>query len=187
MEIRHPYHKEITHCGRPAIVDVADLFGSFEVMTMRPGGQEIACKTFSDEAEAVKAAKAMARKYSDKEPQPPKPLTGKYAKLRDDIKAALEAGRAAELEALCTTGGDHGTCNRDAAALVLPRWNGEKIQQAAKEAGSSAFKWTFYGSARWVISPDSRAQADPRTDNAAAMAQTFAALGYDVRPYSQMD
>ena len=156
-------------------------------MTMRPSGQEIACKIFSDETEAINAAKAMARKYSDKEPQPPKLLSGKYAKLRDDIKTALEAGRAAELETLRTTGGDHGTCNRDAAALILPRWNGEKIQQAAKEAGTSAYKWTLYGSARWVISPDSRAQADPRTDNATAMAQTFAALGYDVRHYSQMD
>lgn len=186
MEIRHPYHKEITHRGRPAIVDVAELFGSFEVMTLRPDGAEIDCKTFSDEAEAVKAAKAMTRKYSDKEPQPPKPLTGRYAKLRDDIKAALEAGRAAENQEFRRTG-DCGTCNFDSPTLILPRWNAAKIQQAAKEAGTSAYKWAHYGCASWVIAPDSHCQGEPRSVGAEAMRDYFRTLGYDASMYYQMD
>ena len=186
MEIRHPYHKEITHRGRPAIVDVAELFGEFEVMTFRPDGDEIDCKTFADETEAVKAAKAMTRKYADKKPQPPKPLTGRYAKLRDDIMTALEAGRAAEAQEF-QRNGDGGTCNFDSPALTLPRWSAEKIQQAAKEAGTSAYKWTLYGSTRWVIVPDSRCQAEPRSTNAKLMRDVFSALGYDAVMYYQAD
>lgn len=186
MEIRHPYHKEITHRGRPAIVDVVELFGSFEVMTLRPDGHEIDFNIFADEAEAVKAAKAMVRKYSDKEPQPPKPLTGRYAKLRDDIITALATGRTAEDKEFQRTG-DCGTCNFDSPALTLPRWSAEKIKQAAKEAGTSAYKWTLYGSTRWVIVPNSHCQAEPRSVGAEAMRDVFGALGYDASMYYQAD
>ena len=121
-----------------------------------------------------------------KEPQQPKPLTGRYAKLRDDIITALAIGRAAEAQEL-QRNGDGGTCNFDSPALILPRWNAAKIQQAAKEAGTSAYKWTLYGSVRWIIEPDSRCQAEPRSVGAEAMRDVFAALGYDASMYYQAD
>lgn len=121
-----------------------------------------------------------------KEPQPPKPLTGRYAKLRDDIITALAIGRAAEDQEF-QRNGDGGTCNFDSPALTLPRWSAEKIKQAAKEAGTSAYKWTLYGSTRWVIVPDSHCQAEPRSVCAEAMRDCFRALGYDAYMYYQAD
>ena len=61
----------------------------------------------------------------------PKPLTGKYAKLRDDlIKAhAIALDAAAQVD-------DGGTCNLDAPSLLLPRWQSAKVKQACEEASS---------------------------------------------------
>lgn len=119
-------------------------------------------------------------------PQQQKPLTGKYAKLRNDIKAALEAGRAAEAQEL-QRNGDSGTCNFDSPVLILPRWSAEKVKQAAKEAGTFTYKWASFSPASWVIVPDSHCQAEPRSTNAKAMRDCFRALGYDAFMYRQMD
>ena len=119
-------------------------------------------------------------------PQQQKPLTGRYAKLRDDIKAALEAGRAAEAQEL-QHNGDSGACNFDSLLLILPRWSAEKVKQAVKEAGASADKLSMRGAAHWVIDPDSHCQAGPRSAGAKAMRDCFRALGYDAFMYRQMD
>lgn len=113
----------------------------------------------------------------------PAPLSGKYAALRDAIIVALAAGRATE----DAKPDDGGTCNFDAPALVLPRWNAAKIQQVAKEAGSSAFAWNLYGSKLWVLRINSGAQGNARTTNAEAACASLTAAGYDCHMYYQMD
>lgn len=109
-------------------------------------------------------------------------LTGKYAKLRDDLLAAY-----AETEHLENTE-DGGTCNFDAPTLDLPRWNAEKIKQAAKEAGGSAFKWTWGGCTMgWVFSPRSSGQGNRRTRRAEAISAALKRRGYNAGMYCAMD
>lgn len=110
------------------------------------------------------------------------PLTGKYAKLRDDLLAVY-----AETEYLENTE-DGGTCNFDAPTLDLPRWNADKIKQAAKEAGGSAFKWTW-GTVTmgWVFSPRSSGQANRRTRRAEAISAALKRRGYNAGMYCAMD
>ena len=109
-----------------------------------------------------------------------KDLTGRYAKLRDDLKTALEIGRAAQ------TGEDGGTCNLDATAIFLPRWKTDLIKQAAKEAGTDCFEWDF-GRRKFVFLPDSKAQANDRSRNAEAMTRYMKERGYEAFDYCQMD
>ncbi|MCC8080037.1 MAG: hypothetical protein LIO57_08310 [Oscillospiraceae bacterium] len=110
-------------------------------------------------------------------------LGGKYAKLRDDLRAALEAGRAAEAAAP----EDGGTCNFDACALRLPRWLAAKVEQAAQEAGTRCFDWQLYGGRRYVFTPDTHGQGNARSRNAEAMTAYLRAAGYDAFDYCQMD
>ena len=110
-----------------------------------------------------------------------KPLTGKYAKLRDDLKAALEVGKAAQ------TGEDGGTCNFDATSIFLPRWNTALVERAAKEAGTSCFKWDFGRAGKFVFEPISRAQGNDRSRNAEAVTAYMKSLGYETFDYCQMD
>lgn len=109
-------------------------------------------------------------------------LTGKYAKLRDDLKAALEQTAHIEQDE-----DDGGTCNFDSPSLRLPRWNGKLIEQAAKEAGSSAFKWDLYGNIRWVFNPCSSGQGNRRSRRAEAITKVLRAMGYDAIDYCQAD
>lgn len=107
-------------------------------------------------------------------------LKGKYAKLRDDLIAALESGRAAE----AATPNDGGTCNFDSPTIDLPRWQAEKIKQAAEEAGTHCYKW--FGST-WVFSPRTRAQGFARTRNAVAIKDKLCEFGYESYMYYAMD
>ena len=107
-------------------------------------------------------------------------LTGKYAKLRDDLIAALAAGRSAEEK----TPNDGGTCNFDSPTIDLPRWQSEKIKQAAQAAGTHCYKW--FGST-WVFSPRTRAQGYARTRNAEAAKNKLCELGYQAYMYYAMD
>ena len=115
-------------------------------------------------------------------PNHKKPLPAKYAKLRDDIRAALDATEWAEQTE------DGGTCNFDSPVLYLDRWNGKLVEQAAKEAGSSAFKWRWGRTTLgWVISPRSSGQGNRRTRRAEAIRDEMKKRGYDVGMYYQMD
>lgn len=113
------------------------------------------------------------------------PLAGKYAKLRDDLRAALEIGRAAQ----AANPEDGGTCNFDAPALYLPRWKAELVEQAAQEAEGRCWKWkrSWAGGSCWIFPPDSGAQANARTRNAEAMFKALQARGYDAIMYYQAD
>lgn len=191
--IDNKYHEEYTYKKKRVVVDIARLpsyahpEGIYEVMAYYKGnGNELAMLRTPDFGEAVKSYEKMlldfpADEQRRKEKLPP--LTGKYAKLRDDLKIALEVGRTAERE----NPEDGGTCNFDAASIRLVRWNGEKVEQAAKEAGTGCFKWEMYGGSRYVFSPDSNAQANARSRNAEAMARALKEMGYDATDYCQMD
>lgn len=112
-----------------------------------------------------------------------KPLTGKYAKLRDDLKAALAAGRAVEDD----DPEDGGACNFDAASLLLPRWKEALVEQAAEEAGTGCFTWSLFGKKRFVFRPNTNGQANARSRNAEAMTDALARMGYQAFCYQQLD
>lgn len=112
-----------------------------------------------------------------------KPLTGRYAKLRDDLKIALAAGQ----EAAAAYDTDEGTCNFDAAALILPRWNRKLLKQAAEEAGTVCSEWSGWIKSAYVFHPRVRAQGNPRSAAAEAMTEKLKELGYDALTYYQMD
>lgn len=169
--------------GGQIVIDAAEIVpGKFEIMTMKPSGEEIECKIAYSPEEAAAVYHDMYKRYVEALPEV-KPLTGKYAKLRDDLKAALVAGMAAE----ANEGNDGGTCNFDSPAIALPRWNSELVQRAAKEAGSSCYKWDSFGEKFWVVVPRTGAQGFARTANAEAMTKALQMAGYRATTYYQMD
>jgi len=178
--------EEYTLKGRRVILDTAQLSpNKYETMLYRASdGLDIDSSTAATEAEALEQYARIRAAYppDKKRNTTPAPLTGKYAKLRDDLKKALETGRAAE----DANPDDSGTCNFDSAALSLPRWNSNKIMQAAKEAGTGCFTW-MCGSRHFVFSPHTRSQANARSRNAEAMTAALRSMGYDAAGYYQMD
>lgn len=46
------------------IIDACELFGEYEIMTMRENGEELACKTVATETEALKAFDDMVLQYA---------------------------------------------------------------------------------------------------------------------------
>ena len=189
-------HDEIQYYGRTLIIDTAELpnYGIltagktvYETMALYKDGYDLTTWIADNEHDAEKNHAEMLKKYSEREQdrikeQEKPPLTGKYAKLRDDLKAALE--ETAYLE----TTEDGGTCNFDSPVLELPRWNADKVEQAANEAGSSAFKWTAGSTVLgWVFNPNSGGQGNRRTRRAEAISKALAAKGYSAGMYYQMD
>lgn len=171
------------NAGKPIIIDSSEIVPNhFEIMAMRPGGDELESKTAFTIHEADAIYKAMVDRLTKPEPAAPM-LTGKYAKLRDDLKTALAAGRAAE----DADPEDGGTCNLDSSALLLPRWNAAKVEQAASEAGTGCFVWNLCGTKRFVFIPNTKGQGNARSRNAEAMTKALRALGYDAFDYCQID
>lgn len=184
--IDNTMHDEIKYQGKPLTVDTSYLPGygrAYETMALRPGGREVECVRSATLEEAQRVHRLMLAKYTAEpgEPEQPAPLTGKYAKLRDDLRTALAATEPLEQTE------DGGTCNFDSPALFLPRWNGKLIEQAAKEAGCGAWKWTLWGSSRWVISFRSTGQANRRSRRAEALVKELTRMGYDCTEYCQAD
>lgn len=176
--------EEYTYQWRRVILDACELSpGHYEVMLLaRSTGDDIASATAYSEAEALAAFDRIREAHRPDQEQPA-PLTGKYAKLRDDLRAALAVGRAAEEAAPS----DGGASNFDSPALRLPRWSRAKVEQAAREAGSSCFIWDLYGSKRYVFRPYTRAQGIARSLNAEAATDELRRLGYEAFSYCQMD
>lgn len=178
--INGKYHAERKHNGKPIIVDLCQLpGGKYEAMTLQADGTELASYQSASMESAVKAYRQMLRDY----PETGAPLTGKYAKLRDDLREALKAGRSA-FEA---NPEDGGTCNFDSAAVALPRWMESKVKQAAEEAGTRCFTWTLFGSKQFVFVPMVPAQGNARSRAAEAMTKALKSMGYDAMDYCQMD
>lgn len=172
--------------GQNIIIDAAEIRpGQFEVMAMWPNGLDFDFVTVYTLEDAKKTYKKMLKKYTkpQKPEGPPAPLSGKYAKLRDDLREALQAGRHAET---CNPE-DGGSCNFDSAALHLPRWKKELIQQAAREANTSCFTWNCFGEKLYVFRPDTFSQGNARSRNAEAMTRALSRMGYDAMDYCQAD
>lgn len=173
-------HLEYTYNGRRAILDTCELApGKFKTMLMRKNGTEIDCRISYTEADAYADFAALYSAHPQK-PAAPKPLTGKYAKLRDDLIKA----RAIALDAAAQVD-DGGTCNLDAPSLLLPRWQSAKVKQACKEAGGDYFRWGY--SNRYVICLRLPGQANKRETAAEAMTKALADMGYDALTYCTID
>ena len=163
-----------------ATIDACKWGSKYENMVFR-GGEEYAVSTVDTVEEAEQQYSDLVEQYTVRnKPTKPieKPLTGKYAKLRDDLIIAVEAGKKADY------GEDGGTCNFDSPSLLLPRWQEKKIKQAAKEAGIGCFKW--YG-ARYVFSTPTRAQGNRNCRVSEAMCKALTELNYDCVEYCQAD
>nr|DAG45997.1 MAG TPA: hypothetical protein [Caudoviricetes sp.] len=174
---------EYTHNGRRVILGACELAANrYETMLMYPNGQEITYRTASTEADALRDFEVILAAYpADKKPEAPKPLTGKYAKLRDDLRKVYEIGKAAAAQV-----DDGGTCNFDAPSISLPRWQSAKVKQACKEAGCGCFEWKSFGR-RWIISFRIAGQAYKRETAAEAMTKALAGMGYDALTYCAID
>lgn len=175
-------HVEMKYHGQNIIIDACELeTGRFEVMTLyadgKHQGQEIESRIVNTVSEAEEVFRDMLFRYKD---QPDAELKGRYAKLRDDLKKAVEAGREVDF------GEDGGTCNFDAPSIG-GRWIMSKIKQAAKEAGTGVFKWELYGGSRYVFSTPTGAQGNRNCRVSAAMCESLRESGYDVIEYCAMD
>lgn len=168
--------------GKPIIIDAAFVDGKYEVMAMNARTHmDFACERVDTLEQAEKEYAAMVDRYALSEGENP-PLTGKYAKLRDDYAEARKIGeQAAHGE------DDGGTCNFDSTALHLPRWNEKLVEQAAKEAGGNCFALKSYGGKRFVFSTPNVGQANRNTKAAEAMTKFLELRGYSATTYYQMD
>lgn len=186
MKNEERLHKEYEWHGHTIIVDACEHPAKpdwYEVMAMYEDGLDIE----SCDAETYEDAKQIFRSMLRKYPEGEKPLTGKWAKLRDDLIIALAAGRTAEKDCFAREGWDGGTCNLDCAWIKFPpRTRTALVEQAAREAGTNCFRWG-YKNQNFVFTPDTRAQGNPRAENAEAMAKALRELGYDAGEYCQMD
>lgn len=187
---------EIYYKGETLIIDTCDLPDwsgrNYETIAMYRNGRELAVKKAATVSEARKNHAAMLERFrreaaewhakQEAKKEQAAPLTGKYAKLRDDLRASYEATAWAEETE------DGGTSNFDSPVLKLPRWTEKLVEQASKEAGMGAFKWmcgkTVLG---WVFSFQSTGQADRRSRRAEAIADELKRRGYEVSMYYQMD
>ena len=107
----------------------------------------------------------------------------KYEALTEALKRATSAARAS-VEA---NPEDGGTCNFDAPALVLPRWNEELTKAAARAAGVGCFTWKLYREKLFVFPLRIGGQGNSRTRAAEAAAESLKADGYNATMYYQMD
>lgn len=164
-------------------IDTCKYMNRFETMVLR-NSIDLVCKYADTIEEAEKQYNDLIDLYTVRnKPTKPieKPLTGKYAKLRDDLITAVEAGKIAD------HGEDGGTCNFDSPSLLLPRWQEKKVKQAAKEAGIGCFKWELYGGARYVFTTPTGAQGNRNCRVSEAMCKALETLGYSVLQYCSMD
>lgn len=181
--IDNALHDEIRFHGSTLIVDTCDLGERYnlryETMALRHGGKEIERVRTATLEEAKCAHSIMLKTYKSMAEE----LTGKYAILRDDLRAAADAARSAVRDL-----DDGGTCNMDAPALALPRWNRKMVEQAAREAGlSGCFDWNLFGK-RYVVFPTPNVGQARRNEVAAeTMTDYLRRRGYDAFCYSQMD
>lgn len=176
-------HTEYTRNGRRVILDTCELAANrYETMLLYPNGHEVTSRTARTEADAIADFNDLLTAYpADTKPAAPKPLTGKYAKLRDDLRKVYELGKAAAAQV-----DDGGTCNFDAPSISLPRWQSAKVKQACKEAGCGCFEWKSFGR-RWVIRFRIAGQAYKRETAAEAMTKALAGMGYDALTYCAID
>lgn len=173
------YRTERIHEGKKILIDLA-MFPdgtAFEVAVLdRYTFDEYEIEEFSQLGDAIDFYGEMLAKYpEDKAPETPQ-LAGKYARLRDDLRAAWEkTPNSTE---------DGGACNMDCPVLHLPRWTRSKVEQAGKEAGIPVHFWR---SGCYHIGVASAGQGDARTAKAEAMSAYLKAAGYDTNVWYCID
>ncbi len=173
------YHEHLMYHGKELLVDIADLGGIYEVMVLDHGMDEIECFQSKNFDSAYDAYRRYILKYSGE----PLVLNEKYAKIRDDIRRALDVGEAVEKE----NSEDGGTCNFDGTAVKLPVRKKAVVYQIAKECGVHCFEWKFCGERWWVFPPRTHGQGNARSRNASAVTYALEELGYDALDYCEMD
>lgn len=164
-------------------IDTCKYMNRFETMVLR-NSIDLECKYADTIEEAEKQYNDLVEQYTVRnKPTKPieKPLTGKYKKLSEDLKTALIEAKKAD------TGEDGGTCNFDAPAIIAPMWREDKVKQAAKEAGTTAFKWNWFGQTKYVFGIPTNAQGNRRTRVAGAMNYALMNMGYETLLYCAMD
>ena len=163
------------------IVDACQLSDDlYEVITMRPRGEEVELVRVATEAEARAVYAQMVDRYASVAEAVP--MSPAMLRLVAALKSAAEAGRAA------LTGEDGGACNFDSPALSLPQMTEKQVSACAKAAGTTVFVWRLYSQRLWVFNvPVAGPQGNDRTRQAEAMTASLAAAGYDALTYSQMD
>lgn len=163
--------------GKAAILSTAELApGLYETMLASPNfDTEYKVLRNTTEEGALADFKSLHKTYHMA------PLSGKYAKLAEDLRKAAAVGRAA-----ADLSDDGGTCNFDAATIRLKGWNRAKVEQAAREAGVRCFEWNLWGSKSYVF-PIECGQGNARTAGAEAMSKALESAGYDAGMYYQMD
>lgn len=161
--------------SRRAVLDTCEVFpGEFETMLLYPGsGDEIASAKAATKAEALADFDRIRRQYEATGP------SGRYAALAEALKAARDTGEQAA-EAL---GDDWGTCNMDAPAVCLPRWNRQQVEAA----GVGCFKWHSMGGGCYVFPLRFGYQGNANTAAAEAARDSLKAAGYDALVYYQID
>lgn len=174
--INGKYHTERICKGEKIVIDIAEICGRYEIAVLGKGGKELEMET----VRTIQEARGIYAEYLKKYPESPAPLTGKYKQLSEDIRKAIEAGQAAEAE----NPEDGGTCNFDSTLICLPRWQESKVLQAAKEAGTTAWK---YRPGLYVINPVTNGQANARSRNAEMMTAKLSVLEYQTTDYCEMD
>ena len=163
------------------IVDACQLSDDlYEVITMRPRGEEVELVRVATEAEARAVYAQMVDRYASVAEAVP--MSPAMLRLVAALKAAADAGRAA------LTGEAGGASNVDAPAVPLPRMTETQVKACAKAAGTTVFVWRLYSQRLWVFNvPVAGPQGNDRTRQAEAMTASLAAAGYDALTYSQMD
>ena len=164
-----------------ATIDACPWGERYEIMVFKHGSEYECVRT-----DTIDEAKQVYDDFMEKYTTPPaepieKPLTGKYKKLSEDLKKALAEAKKADF------GEDGGTCNFDAPAIYAPRWRADKVEQAAKEAGTTAFKWDWFGRTKFVFGVPTNAQGNRRTRVASAMRNALMEMGYETIMYMSMD
>lgn len=162
------------------IVDACQISADlYEVITMRPHGEEIELVRVATEEEARAVYAQMTDRYAHVAETA---MTPAMLRLVAALKAAADAGRAA------LTGEDGGACNFDSPALSLPHMTEKQVSACAKAAGTTVFVWRLYSQRLWVFNvPVAGPQGNDRTRQAEAMTASLSAAGYDALTYSQMD
>ncbi|MST81568.1 hypothetical protein [Bilifractor porci] len=174
--INGKYHTERICKGEKIVIDIAEICGRYEIAVLGKGGKELEMET----VRTIQEARDIYAEYLKKYPESPAPLTGKYQKLADDLKTAIETGKAAEAK----NPEDGGASNFDATLICLKGWTEKKVIQAAKEAGTTAQK---YRPGLFVINPITNGQADARSRNEKATTAKLSELGYQTADYCCMD
>lgn len=164
--------------GSAAVISTAEIYpGEYETMLASPDfSEEYAVMRTTSESQALTNHKHLWKQYHVA------PLTGKYAKLAEDLAEA-----AREAEKIAGILEDGGSCNFDACKLYLPGWNSKKVEQAARSAGVGCFVYSLWGTKSFVFPIRVPAQADARSAAAEAMRDCLNARGYDAAMYYQMD